>query len=116
METKILEQQHFAIIQLVDSFLRRLTNAIIGKHNRLFHQLGETIADRFQTILLNALTFRPAKMRRENHTRTLLSGVVDRRQRSSDACVVLNLAVFDRHVEIDADENVPSDEREILDS
>ena len=44
-------------------------------------------------------------MRGENDFRALLDGIVYRRQRARNARVVLNRAVFDRHVEIHANEN-----------
>src|SRR6185369_17281937 len=57
-----------------------------------------------KTVLLDALAFWPSEVRSENHTRAVIDRVLDRRQRRSDARIVVNLAVFDRHVEVDADE------------
>src|SRR5437870_13595532 len=68
-----------------------------------------------QRVFIYSLSFRATQMRRENHSRTLLDRVADRRQRSADARVVLDLPVLDWDVEINSDENVPGAEIEIFD-
>src|SRR6266536_2903193 len=68
-----------------------------------------------QRVFIHSLSFRPTQMRRENHSRTLLDRVPDRRQRSADARIILDLPVFDWDVEIDSDENAPGAESEVFD-
>src|SRR5687768_673697 len=63
------------------------------------------IGDRAERVLLDALAFRATQMGSKYYARPLLERVFDRGQAGSDARVVLNLAVFNRNVEIYADEN-----------
>jgi hypothetical protein len=62
-------------------------------------------SDWFQAVFLNALTFRPAQMRCEDDAGAVFGRVFDRRDSRTNARVVVNLAVFDWHVEIDANED-----------
>ena len=67
-----------------------------------------------QTVLVYALTFRTAQMRSENYTSTLLGRVIDGRQCTGDPCIVVNLSILYRNVEIDADKNSLPLKREIF--
>jgi hypothetical protein len=72
-------------------------------------------SDRTKTVLLNALAFRAAKMRSQDHTRAVLDRVFNRRQRRSYARVVVNLPLLDGNVEVDTDKNTLSTKLEIFD-
>ena len=43
-------------------------------------------------------------MENENYTSALTNGITDRGQRGPNARVVFNLAFFDRHVEVNAEQ------------
>jgi hypothetical protein len=73
------------------------------------------LRNRLQTVLIDALTFRPAQVRRENHTRALLDCILDRRQRRTYPRIVINLPILDRNVEIDPDKNALAVKLEIFD-
>src|ERR1044072_5023444 len=113
METRILEQQHIAILKLTNFRLRRFANTIVSKRNRL-QQRRNMLSDRTQTVLINTLTFRSSQVRRKNHARALIDRVLNRRKRSCDARIVVTLAVFDRHVEVDAHKKPPATKLQIL--
>ena len=63
------------------------------------------ISDWSQTVFVDPLTLRPSEMRRENHSRTMFSRVVDRGNGRANTRIVIDLAVFDGNVEINADED-----------
>src|ERR1700741_4043772 len=77
MKTKVLEQQHVAVVQCVYFRCSRVANTVICKRHRMMHQPGKMFADRAQTVLRDLLALRPAKMRSEDHTRTLLPRIID---------------------------------------
>src|SRR5688572_22906943 len=60
---------------------------------------------RSEAVLLDPLAFRATQVRSKYYARALLKRVFDRREAGSDARVVLNLAVLDRHVEVNANES-----------
>ena len=68
-----------------------------------------------QAVLLNNFSFGTSQMRRENHSGTLIDRILNCWNRGADARVVVNLAIFDRHVEIDTDEDALAFEWEIFD-
>src|SRR4029079_18380375 len=78
------------------------TNTVVGKRNRL-QQTRKVFGDRTKAVFIITLTFRASKMRRKNHARAVVDRILNRWKRSCDARVVVNLAVFDGHVEVDAD-------------
>ena len=62
VEAKVLEQQHVAIRQRVDSARRLLAYTISSKRNLPPEQRRKMFSDRTQAVLVYALTFRPAEM------------------------------------------------------
>jgi len=71
--------------------------------------------NRSEAVLVDTLTFRTSQMRRENHSRSMFSRVFNCGNCRANARVVVDLAVFDRDVEIDANEDAPSFKIEISD-
>src|SRR5262245_28272895 len=69
---------------------------------------------RSQTVLINSLPFGPAEMRSQNHAPAFFRGVVDGRNRSANARIIINHSVFDRNIEVDADEDALAGEVEIF--
>jgi len=64
--------------------------------------MGEMFGDGTKRIFLDTLAFWSSEVRGENYACAVVDGVLDCRKRSSDAGVVVNFAVFDRDVEVDA--------------
>src|SRR5437762_2888775 len=73
------------------------------------------IGDQLEAVLRIGFSFRPPQMRREDDRRALFERVADRRQCRANPSVVANRAVFDRHVEVDADEDALATKRQVFD-
>ena len=67
--------------------------------------LGESLCHGAQAHLGNALTPGPAEVRAEHELRVARERVAKRRQGGADTRVILNDAISERYVEIDADED-----------
>jgi hypothetical protein len=67
--------------------------------------------DGSQTVLVYALTFRPAQVGSEDYTSALLDCVIDRGKRGRDPRIIVDFAVLYRNVEVNTDENPLSMER-----
>ncbi len=115
MKPKVLEQRDLTVFQRIYFLLGRFANTIFGKRYRLRNQLRQMFRDRTQAVLIHALAFRPAQMRRQNHSRAVFGGVVNGGNRGANAGVVVDFAVFDGDVEIYADEDALAFEIKILD-
>ena len=61
-------------------------------------------SDWLEAVLINALTFWSSKMRSEYYASTLIKCVLNCRYCGANACVVIDLSIFDGDVEVDADE------------
>jgi hypothetical protein len=70
---------------------------------------------RTKTVFLDTLSLGPSKVRSENYACLLLGRVLNRRQRSPYARVVVNLAIFNGNVEVDANEDAFATKIEIFD-
>jgi len=105
MKPEVLKQRDLTVAQRIYFFLSGFANTIFGKRYRLRNQLRQMFRDRTQAVLVHALTFRPAQVRRQNHSRAVFGGVVNGGNRGTNARVVFDFAVFDGNVEIDADED-----------
>ena len=68
-----------------------------------------------KTVFINTLALRSSKVGRKNHARTLFDRVLNRWKRSCDARIIVNLAIFDRHVEVDADKKPLATKLKIFD-
>src|SRR6266850_1189590 len=105
MKAKILEQQHIAIMQHPDLFLRLLTHAIIRERNGAIQKVRKVFADWTKTVFLYALTLWPPQVRRKYDTTALLNCVLNGWQGRANTSVVLHFAVFDGNVEVNSDED-----------
>src|SRR4029077_13056339 len=65
---------------------------------------AEPLGNGPEAELRSDLSLRATQMAGENDCRALVDRVFDGGQRCANTCVVFNHAVFDRHVEVDADE------------
>jgi len=63
------------------------------------------VFDGLQAVLINTLTFGSAKMRSKYHARVVVDRILNCRKRGADASVVVNLAVLEWNVEVDANED-----------
>jgi predicted GNAT superfamily acetyltransferase len=70
---------------------------------------------RAKTVFVDTLALGPSEVRGEDHARSLLDRVLNRRQRGGYARVVINLAIFDGNVEVDADEDAFATKIKIFD-
>jgi hypothetical protein len=68
---------------------------------------------RTEAIFIDALTFGATQVRCENHACPVVRCVIDGRKRGANPGVVINATVFDRNVEINADEDAFTGEVEI---
>jgi hypothetical protein len=76
---------------------------------------AEMIDERAKTHRGDGFAFGAAEMRTEDDLRLVAQGVLDGREGFADASVVGDDAVFERHVEVDADENALVGEVEVAD-
>src|SRR5204863_10182716 len=90
-------------------------NAILSKRNFPVEQVGKVFGDGTKRVFIDALTFWTPEVRSQNHSSAVLNGVLNARQGSSNTTVVLNLAVFNGNVEMDANEDALRRDFEILD-
>ena len=116
VEPQVLEQDDLVVrMRLRHGCARRFADAVGGKNDRAPEQLGEARNHRREAVLGHGLAFRATEVRGEDDGCALLERVPDRGQRCPDARVVANHTVFDRHVEVDADEDALAGEIEIFD-
>src|ERR1044072_2092292 len=80
---------------------------------RRSEQFLKSLADRSEAVLIDALAFRPAQMRRENYARAVRRCVVNGRYRRANARVVIDTTIFDGHIKINSDKAAFAGELEV---
>ncbi len=90
-------------------------DAIVCEGDWAFQELFEFFCGGREGILGIRATFRPAQMRGEDEASTFLDGEAKSGKSFADARVVGDDAVFERDVEVDADEDALAVEVEIVD-
>ena len=116
MKSKIFQQHHaaaFRFVHLLNGCLRLLADAVVRKRDGAPEQPAHRRHHRLQAVLRIHLALRTAEVRGQDRRRAVVQRVRDRRQRRSDARVVADFAVFERHVEVDADEHTLAAQIEI---
>src|SRR5262245_21358022 len=73
------------------------------------------IGDWTQAVFLDAFSLRTTKVCCEYHARVVFHCVLDCRQGGTDTCVVVDLAILDRDVEVDTNKDSLAGEIEIGD-
>src|ERR1043165_8856750 len=123
VKTKVLEQQDVAVLHLLRHLLNFISDAVMRKFNRRSshggpdwaggdnfrrvrrEQFAKLRVDRGETVLIDAPAFRTSQMRRKDHAGPMFCRVIDGRKRRANARIVVDLAVFNGNVEIDANED-----------
>src|SRR5688572_9145945 len=105
MKTQVLQQQQIAVLHRFAFSSNVVADTVFSKGNLFSQQTGKVLGHGVQAVLLDTLPLGTTEVRSQYHARALIEGVVNRRKAGPDARVVFNLAIFDRNVEIDADED-----------
>src|SRR5215831_11218449 len=116
MKTQVFEQHHTASRRSGANRIRRdVADTVVGEHHGHAEELRQAIDERPQAEFRSWLALRASKMARQNYSRrALIERVLDRRQRRANARVVADDAVFQRHVEVDANEDALTLQGEIF--
>src|SRR5439155_3709691 len=89
-----------------DSVRGGLADAVVGENDRHAEQLRQPVDERPQAEFRVRRALRPPEVARQNYrSRALIERVLDRRERRANTSVVADDAVFQRHVEVDANED-----------
>ena len=116
VKAQVLEQDDAAVAACgFDGFGRRCPNTVGRERHFASEQLLEPRRHRRQAELGSWSTLRPAKMAGEDRQRPLFERVLNGWQRRADAGVVLDDAIFQRDVEVGADEHTFPAQIEISD-
>jgi len=105
MEAQVLQQQHLAVAEPPKRVLRPGAKRVAGHGNGLAKELAQPRAHGSEPEAVADLAVRTAEVAREDDARALRLKVADRRDRGADARVVGDLAVLERDVEVDAEED-----------
>src|SRR5712664_2687747 len=115
MEADVFQNEHFPVAQGLALAFGAWTNTIQSEGDRLAEQLFQFFGGGPQGVFWIRAAFGPAEMRSKHEPAALFNGEPQRRQSFADACVVGDDAVFQRHVEVHADENALAAEVEVVD-
>ncbi len=116
VEAQVLEQHDLAGLQRRAGLSRppgRRSRA--GTCTGLPSSSASRFGDGLERVLRELLPVGPAEVAHQHEARALVEHVADRRQRRAQTLVVLDLAVLDRHVEVDAHQDAPAREGEVFD-
>ena len=118
VKAKILEENDAIsrASRLVYGRFRALADAVLSKGDRSPEKLRKPRGYRPKAELRCHGSLRPAEVAGErDHRRTVIQRVLDRRNRGADACVVADASLFERDVEVDADEDPLTLQIEVFD-
>ncbi len=104
VEAGILEAEDFALPHGGDGSLRSFADAVRCERHRPVEHPGNGRDQRLQR-LLRIKSFRTPEMRQQDHLAALVGNFPDGRSRARDAGRIGDLAVLDRHIEVDADQH-----------
>ncbi len=105
VEPEVLEQQQLPRSQALEGILGAEPERVPRHRDVATQQFGEALADGPQAQAVGHLAVRPAEVARQDHPGTLLDEQQDGRDRGPDPRVIGDLAVGQRDVEVDADED-----------
>ena len=105
VEPEVLEEDRLARTHPLDGVLCPDAERIAGHRDIAAEQLAEALADRPEPEAVLDLAVGPAEMAREHDPRPVVEERDDRRQGGPDPGVVGDLAVRERDVEVDSDED-----------
>src|SRR5215467_7610945 len=116
MKPEVFEQDHAASrLRRANRLCRGVADTVVGEHHRHAEELRQAIDERPQAEFRSGLALRASEMAREDYRRrALVERVLDSWQRRANARVVADDAVFQRHVEVDANEDALTLQGEIF--
>src|ERR1700747_599268 len=115
MEADVFENQDFPVAQSFALAFGTRADAIESEGHRITEKLFQLFGCWPQRIFQIGTALGAAEMRSQNKSRTLLNRKADCRKGFADAGVVGDDAVFQRDVEVHANENALSAEVEVVD-
>ena len=115
MEAEVLEQQCLARSQALDRIFGAHAQGIAGDRDVLAQDLGQTFCHRAQPQSVLHFAVGPAEVASQDDPGALSEQIADGRNRGPDARVVGHLAVFERDVEVDAQEHTLAGGVEVAD-
>ena len=104
VKAHVFEQQDLAVVQLRDGSLRDFTDAVAGERDTGAEPLRERPRDRRERERRIRLSIGAPEMGENDRLRAALREPAQRRQRSVDACVIADLSVGKRYVEVLTDD------------
>src|SRR5437016_8527540 len=108
MEADIFEQEDAAFSERFALGLRNGADTVGGKANWQADEFFELFGDREERVFRVGATFRAAEMRSEHDAPAFLYGEADCRERFANAGVVGDHPIFERNVEVHANEDALS--------
>ncbi len=96
VEAQVLQQQHVAVLQLLDRLFRRRADAILGKGDGTVQGLGQRRDQRLQREFRCALALGPAEMRHHDNLGALCDQFLQCGRGTVDARRIGHLAVLHR--------------------
>ena len=115
MEADVFEDEHFPVAQGFALAFGSRADAIQGEGHGLAEKFFQFFRGGPEGIFWIGTALGPAEMRSEDEAAAFLNGEAERGNRFADACVVGDDAVFQRNVEVHADENAFAAEVEVVD-
>ena len=114
MEPQVFQQQDLSRSERVHGPLDRRPQAIPDETNRTSQQRRETAGHRLQRQRRVTHTLGPAQVGRQHHSRALIDGDPEGRDRGPDPGVVRNPSGTDGHVVIDSEKERSSRQLQVL--
>jgi len=105
VKAEVLEKQRLTWPEALDGIFRADTEGVAGHRDVAAHEAAQDLADRPQAQAVLDLSVRSTEMARQDDLGALGQEGVDRRDRRTDPRVVGDLAVGERDVEVDTDED-----------
>jgi hypothetical protein len=105
VEPQVLEQGDIPVLERFDRLLGSRADRVVREHDGLAQQLAEPLRHRSEAVLRVGRALRPPEVRDDDDARTGMDQRVDRRHRRTDAAVVGDLVVLERHVQVAADQD-----------
>src|ERR1700676_4596114 len=115
MEANVFEQQNFAVAKRFALGFGDRAGAIRGKANGFANERFELFRDREKRKLGVGTALGAPEVRSKDQAAAFLNGEAKRGERFADASVVGDYAIFERDVEVHANENALAAEFEIVD-
>ncbi|MPN43394.1 hypothetical protein SDC9_190953 [bioreactor metagenome] len=116
MEAGIFADEYLAGLERLGGGFRRLADAVSDKLHRLAEQRGQMVGGGLHRELRDHFPLRTAEVGQQHQLGTLFQNVIDGGKSGADTGIVRDLAVLERHVEVNAHDHVGALEIDVLDS